>query len=132
MEQSEAHRGYAEGVITARVYGDFEGRPFTYKGKLFYGYLDPDLPEEASYWWAEGNMACDCNRQKLILGLLGDEILGCGESIRIDRIESDELPTIYFGETTPGHPMFREPIAGRRETDPRKAEELREVLRSKA
>lgn len=53
-----------------RITGTYKGKPWTYEdppGDHGYGYANPpDIGigkwEQSEYWWAEGNMSCDCNR----------------------------------------------------------------------
>lgn len=60
------------------------GQEGWYKDKWSTYPKDEDFPEELPYWWAEGNMSCDCNRELLFLG--DREDLECGDD-RFDILE---------------------------------------------
>jgi len=90
-----------DGRIQCRVkiIGVYKGRPFEYidpvdsDGSQFYWPPDEENAnyEPSEFWWAEGNMSCDCNRSAFI----GID-LDCGDTILIDRIEPIEKTEIYL------------------------------------
>ena len=78
--------------------------------------------DPSDYWWRDGNMSCDCNREcylpekmKAMLRRRGpnspheegqDEFIVCGEEIKIDLIEpigkgpsGETLPSLWLCET---------------------------------
>lgn len=81
----------------------------TYKGNAF-EYTDPEDDEgsqfiwpngdPSTFWWSEGNMACDCNRAKYLPEAWGVED-ECGHEICIDRIEPVDYdgPVLELNET---------------------------------
>jgi hypothetical protein len=75
-----------------RITGTYEGRPFLYVDppEAASVLLDPDGTID-SYWWEEGNMACDCNR-----GVFVGRRLDCGETIRLTRVEVLGHPDVYL------------------------------------
>lgn len=84
-----------------RIEGHYMGRDFIYEDPehadgWYYFWVKHQDP--STYWWAEGNMSCDCNRYIFLpadLQALHDG--KCGESIMIKRIiplEGDNLPIL--------------------------------------
>ena len=84
----------------------------TYKGKTFV-YTDPegsdgsqfidDSGDPSTYWWTEGNFACDCNRSEFLPDEFGHDG-ECGNSIVIKKIECvDYDGPVLFIEPLPGH-----------------------------
>jgi hypothetical protein len=88
----------------ARVEGSYKGRPFVYEDP-------PDSPgsqfvwddgDPSRYWWAEGNLSCDCNREPFLPDDFGYRKDGrCGRSICVDRVVAlvDGLPTLELNES---------------------------------
>lgn len=77
-----------------RIEGEYQGKPFTYidplgcEGSQYIwpadeeGNIDP-----SSFWWSEGNMACDCNRRMFLPPEVEATVPdGCGHKIRINHI----------------------------------------------
>ncbi len=82
-----------------RITGTFQGKPFEYidpEDSDGSQYIWPD-GDPSTYWWAEGNFSCDCNRWDFV----GDEEMECGETICIDQIEPIDYdgPILFLDET---------------------------------
>ncbi len=93
-----------DGSINCRVKitGTFHGKPFEYvdpEGSEGSQYVWPN-GDPSTFWWAEGNLSCDCNRARFI----GDEEMKCGNTIHIDEIEPIDYdgPILFLNETTQG------------------------------
>lgn len=94
--------------VRVKITGTFEGKPWEYtdptddEGSQ---YIWPN-GDPSTYWWSEGNMACDCNRRHYAhpgKDLAADADNPCGDTISIDRIEpveGEDLPTLVLNETT--------------------------------
>lgn len=122
-----------------RIRGTFRGEPFEY--------VDPDGqdvdgdeqhgsqfiwpagvvsdiengPDPSTWWWSEGNMGCDCNRDYLLPEHMrkllpkrsnspDEDGCLCGHEILIDSIEpvecgpnGERLPSLFLNETSQGH-----------------------------
>lgn len=89
-----------------RIEGEYDGIPFVYEdpleseGSQFF-WIDGET-DPSTYWWTEGNMACDCNR----IGFMPAELQklhpgGCGEAIHLRKIiplEGENLPVLNLDE----------------------------------
>lgn len=83
----------------ARVQGVYRGKPFDYtepEGEDGSYYLLPD-GDPSTFWWADGNMSCDCNRGRFV----GENIEECGEDILIDTVSPVEFegPILRLNES---------------------------------
>lgn len=90
------------GIINCRVTitGTYKGKTFTYidaegepGSQFIHAGNDP-----STFWWSEGNFACDCNRGQFV-GL----DLPCGDAVLIDSIVplDPSLPSLFLNESTP-------------------------------
>lgn len=106
-----------------RITGTFRGKPWEYVDPPgaagaqwidldYYGDVDP-----STYWWSEGNFACDCNREMFLPDDMAENLptggeSRCGELIHIDRIvpiDRPDLPALILGEDDPWSEWFRKP-----------------------
>lgn len=76
-----------------RIEGTYQGKPWVYvdpPGERSQYIWPPDEGgniDPSEYWWSEGNMSCDCNRQNYLPDeMCPKEDMPCGNTIRIDRI----------------------------------------------
>ena len=96
-----------DGRINCRVKitGTYKGKPFEYidpEGVEGSQYIWPD-GDPSTFWWAEGNMACDCNRSYFLpeeWGVSNE----CGDEILIDTIVPVDYdgPSLELNETVDG------------------------------
>jgi hypothetical protein len=84
------------------IEGEFNGEKFTYTdtensdGSQFI-WLEENDP--STYWWTEGNYACDCNRVEFLPAHLKDLHDGeCGHRIKLFSVTpiEKELPTLII------------------------------------
>lgn len=77
----------------ARITGTYQGMPFVYEdpeGDEGSQYYDAE-GDPSTYWWAEGNFSCDCNRSQFV----GVD-LDCGDEIFIDTIAPIDYPGVIL------------------------------------
>lgn len=94
-------------VCRVMIIGTYKGEMFVYQdgpdneGSQYYWVKDNMDP--STFWWTDGNMACDCNRSAFLpehlYKLHGG---GCGHEIKFDRIipiEGENLPILILDES---------------------------------
>jgi len=86
------------------IKGTFRGEPFEYtdpEGAPGSQFIWSD-GDPSTYWWQEGNMACDCNRARFVPSLadVADDY-PCGAEILIDSIVplDPDLPALILNES---------------------------------
>lgn len=93
-----------EKIVQCRVVieGEYNGEKFTYTdpegsdGSQFIWLEDND---PSTYWWTEGNYACDCNRHEFLPPHLQEIHNGeCGHEIKIFKVTpiEKELPELII------------------------------------
>lgn len=91
-----------DGRVNCRVQiiGRFNGELFTYTDPedQMSQYIWPD-GDPSTFWWEEGNMACDCNRRRFLPEHLKAQVKEeCGRRIDIISITplEDNLPILVL------------------------------------
>lgn len=57
-----------------------------------------------TFWWNEGNAACDCNRESFFLKAIGEKEMGeaeCGEDRFAVRLSDADSGEVLYDELTP-------------------------------
>ena len=91
-----------------KIVGSFDGTGFTYEDKpgMANGFWHPEFNDPSSYWWKEGNMACDCSRFRFLPDdmksrLTPEEMTTCGCRIiikTISSVDNPDIPTMELNE----------------------------------
>ncbi len=89
----------------ARITGSYRGYAWVYEdppNAEGSQYIHPD-GDPSTFWWAQGNLACDCNRARFVPEKWGIEE-ECGDEILIDKIECLDYdgPVLELNETYKG------------------------------